>query len=191
MVCETFQGKNELVSRLDSAVRLGNVESITAGVKDALVDLIGRQAFVLPQEVCRPAENCYARRLIHRSEELGYTVVAMVWGENQGTALHDHDDSWCVEGVLNGEISVTQYDLLEKAGDRWRFRRCDTISGQTGSAGTLIPPYDYHTISNARQDGQPSVTLHVYGTELQKCGVFLGGDEGWYEHQTRSLTYTA
>lgn len=190
MQCTDFQGKQELVSRLDAAVRLEQVEEITSGVKDALVDLIGRRAFVLPESVCRPAEGCYARRLVHRSDDLGYTVVAMVWGENQGTALHDHDGSWCVEGVVDGEISVTQYDLLEQAGQRWRFRRCDTISGLVGSAGTLIPPYDYHTIANSRTDGGASVTLHVYGTELKECGVFLGGEDGWYDYQTRSLTYT-
>lgn len=187
----TFHGKDELISRLDAAVASSNVEAITQGVKDALVDLISRRAFELPADMYQPAPEGYARRLVHKSESLGYTVVAMVWGKNQGTALHDHSGSWCVEGVLEGEISVTQYDLLETKGDQWRFRRCDTLAGAVGSAGTLIPPFDYHTIANARQDGGSSVTLHVYGTELQQCGVFLGGDDGWYEHQTRPLSYSA
>lgn len=191
MQCPAFRGKEELISRLDGAVRLNDMEAITRGVKDTLVDLIGRGAFDLPEDLCRPAPGCYARRLVHRSAELGYTVVAMVWGAGQGTALHDHDGSWCVEGVLDGEISVTQYDLLETQGNRWRFRRCDTLSGVVGSAGTLIPPYDYHTIANARQDGGASVTLHIYGTELRECGVFLGGEDGWYDYQTRPLSYTA
>ncbi len=191
MRCDTFPGRDELISRLDEAVAAPSVEAITQGVKETLVELISRRAFELPGDFSQPAADGYARRLVHKSETLGYTVVAMVWGENQGTALHDHSGAWCVEGVLEGEISVTQYDLLETQGSRWRFRRCDTLSGLVGSAGTLIPPYDYHTIANARQDGGSSVTLHVYGTELQQCGVFLGGDDGWYDHQTRPLGYSA
>ncbi len=190
MQCPSFKGKEELVARLDQAVEQRDVPVITQTVKEALVDLIARGAFELPSDLCLPVPGSYARRLVHRSDHLGYTVVAMVWGKDQGTPLHDHSGSWCVEGVLTGEISVTQYDLLETQGNRWRFRRCDTLCGEVGSAGTLIPPFDYHTISNARTDGGASVTLHIYGKELQECGVFLGEENGWYDYQTRSWSYT-
>jgi predicted metal-dependent enzyme (double-stranded beta helix superfamily) len=185
-----FLGQKELVDQLDAAAKYEAVEKITAAVQDTLVKMITSGALRLPEELQRLSETSYARRLVHKSLEHGYTVVAMVWGPGQGTALHDHSGSWCVEGVLKGEIEVTQYDLLRSEGDRWHFCRQECLHSYVGSAGSLIPPFDYHTIANARDD-RPAVTLHVYGRELEQCSVFEGGEDGWYTHHTRELRYDA
>lgn len=187
--CTSFKGREELIARLDHAVSLGDQTAITREVQDTLVDLIRRGALDLAPEMTRTTEGHYARHLVYRSDALGYTVVAMVWGPEQGTALHDHSGTWCVEGVVSGEIDVTQYELLEHQGERWRFRRCDTIHSHVGSAGTLIPPYEYHTIANARGDGGSSVTLHVYGRELDRCCIFENADSDWYLQRYRDLSY--
>ena len=185
-----FPGQKELIHSLDSAVHEESVEGITAAVQETLVQLIQSRTLDLPATLKRPSETSYARHLVHRSDPYGYTVVAMVWGPGQGTALHDHSGSWCVEGVIEGEIEVTQYELLEKEGERFHFRRCECLHSFMGSAGSLIPPYEYHTIANARND-RSSVTLHVYGRELTQCSIFEGGEDGWYEHRTRELAYSA
>ena len=187
--CPMFQGRDQLVHRLDAAVRRADTKAITHAVQSALVELIRHQQLTLPSDLTRTSDDHYARHLVYRSEELGYTVVAMVWGPGQGTALHDHAGTWCVEGVLSGEISVTQYELLEHAGERWRFKQQDTICSHVGSAGSLIPPFEYHTIANARADGGASVTLHVYGREIDQCGIFEEQGNGWYQHRMRSLRY--
>ena len=41
----------------------------------------------------------------------------MTWGPGQRTALHDHAGIWCVEGVVEGEMAVTRYELLEEEED--------------------------------------------------------------------------
>ena len=189
MSATDFPGRDELVDRLDRAVALGDQEAITQAVQETLVDLICREALDLAPQMVRATPGHYARHLVYRSDRLGYTVVAMVWGPEQGTALHDHSGTWCVEGVVSGEIDVTQYELLEHEGKRWRFRRCDTIHSNVGSAGSLIPPYEYHTIANAREDGGSSVTLHVYGRELEQCCIFENAESDWYIQRSRSLSY--
>ena len=35
----------------------------------------------------------------------------MTWGPGQGTPVHDHGGLWCVEGVVEGQIAVTRYDV--------------------------------------------------------------------------------
>ena len=53
-----------------------------------------------------------------------------------------------------------------------------------GSAGSLIPPHEYHTIRNPAR--RPvAVSLHIYKARLENCAVFspVGGD--WYEKGTR------
>ena len=41
----------------------------------------------------------------------------MTWGPGQRTALHDHAGIWCVEGVMEGEMEVIRYELLEEGAD--------------------------------------------------------------------------
>ncbi|MEM6796942.1 MAG: cysteine dioxygenase family protein [Acidobacteriota bacterium] len=183
-----FQGCEELVRRLDHAVSLGSVEEITAGVKETLTDLLTDQVVCLPLETLAPEGNSYARRLLYRSEEYGYVVIAMVWGVEQGTPLHDHDGVWCVEGVLQGEIEVTRYEALGQEGERWNFRQDDTIAAHIGESGTLIPPFDYHTIAN-RLDDKTAVTIHVYGRELEQASIFEPEGQGWYRRVVRQLSY--
>ena len=184
----SFAGRDELVAGLDAAVQMGSVEEITSSVQGLLVNLIQRRALDLPEPMVRRSEAGYARHLVHRSDDFGYAVVAMVWGPGQGTALHDHSGSWCVEGVVDGEIEVTQYELLAHQGKRYRFQMHDTLRSFTGSAGSLIPPFEYHTIANPRGEST-SITLHVYGEELTECSIFESTGDDWYVHRSRELRY--
>jgi predicted metal-dependent enzyme (double-stranded beta helix superfamily) len=184
-----FAGCSELIERLDAAVALGEENATAEAVRATLVDLIGRRCLQLPDELKVPAQDKYARHLVYKSPDRGYVVVAMVWGPGQGTVLHDHDGVWCVEGVVEGQIEVVQHEALEQDGDRWRFRPEEKVVAGIGTAGTLIPPFEYHTIANALQDGSATVTLHVYGKELQKAHVFLPEGDGWYQRGVRQLSY--
>lgn len=188
MMAATFNGHRKLVDRLDEAVRASSVEGTTAAVQSTLEEMIGGGQLKLPEALRQTADQTYARRLLYRSEEHGYTVIAMIWGAGQGAPLHDHDGTWCVEGVLQGEILVTPYELLEKKEGRWHFQPFDTIHSHVGSAGSLIPPSEYHTICNASSE-VPSITIHVYGRELHQCTIFEDGQSGWYQQQTRDLWY--
>lgn len=183
-----FKGREELVARLDDAVQHRSLGAVTTAVRNTLSELIRTGALRLPDAVKRPCSDHYARRLLYRSPDHRYTVVAMVWGPRQGTPLHDHAGVWCVEGVLEGEIDVTQYGLLEEADDRYHFEPLGTVRAGIGTSGSLIPPFEYHTIANARSD-TASVTIHVYGQELDHCTIFQGGEGGWYERQTKALGY--
>ena len=59
----------------------------------------------------------------------------------------------------------------------------------TGSAGCLIPPTDHHVLANARPE-RASVTLHVYGGDLDDCKVFMPATpDGRYAETTRALSF--
>ena len=189
MMPTSFQGREALVEKLDRAVQHTSVPEITEAVKNALLDLLSaRTPLGIPPEFKVPRGDKYARRLLYRSPEHGYTVIAMTWGPQQGTLLHDHSGTWCVEGVLEGEIEVTQYDLLEREGNSWHFVPQDTLHSGMGTAGSLIPPYEYHTIANARPE-RPSITVHVYGRELTNCTIFENENGDWYTSRLCPLRY--
>jgi predicted metal-dependent enzyme (double-stranded beta helix superfamily) len=188
MTTQTVHGLEELIDRLDRAVQRADAESITSEVKDTLERLLTSGALELPPALVEPRPDRYARRLLHKSEALGYSVLVMTWGAGQGTPLHDHAGMWCVEGVLCGDIDVTQYELLEQQGERYRFRRQGTVSAGVGNAGALIPPFEYHTIANSSAS-EKAVTVHVYAGEMTSCTVFVPQDDGWHDRQERQLSY--
>ena len=177
-----------LMKRLSSCVDLECVEATTAAVKAELIDACRRGALRLPEAYLAAHPDRYARRLLHR--EGPFTAVVMAWGPGQGTPLHDHAGLWCVECVVDGELDVTQYDLVEREGARCRFERRACMRATVGDAGCLIPPYEYHVLSNALDD-RTSVTLHVYGGEMDHCTLFEPADDGWWTPRQRTLAYDA
>ncbi|MDA8019235.1 MAG: cysteine dioxygenase family protein [Thermoanaerobaculia bacterium] len=192
-IAKSCRGLDELTRRLDESVCRSCNEEVTEGVQDALSDVIKTGGLSLADELLEPSADGYARRLVYVSEDHGYVVIAMIWGPGQGTALHDHSGVWCVEGVIQGEIAVTQYQPLEWTHDgRWRFEPSKTVRAGVGSSGSLIPPFEYHTIANALDGGDCAVTLHVYAQELERANIFqpLDGQPGWYQRTTKELGYS-
>ena len=189
-----FTGKEKLVAALDAAVRLDEEHAVTTALRQALVALFADREVGLPRRVLEPIADHYARRELHVSPELGYSVVAMTWGPGQGTRIHDHDGAWCVEGVWHGRLAITQYEPRERRDGRWRFIRMGDIEAGPGSAGSLIPPHEYHAIRNP-SDAGIAVSLHVYQRPLLRCHVFVpedadapcAGDGGWMRREERLL----
>jgi len=174
--------------RIDAAVNAADPVTIAKQVKAALQDALRGDGLNLPAKFREARSDTYARRLLHRDDEGRYTVVVMTWGPGQGTALHDHAGIWCVECVVDGEMDVTQYDLIGQSAGGYRFEERSHVTAARGSAGCLIPPFEYHTLANSRADGA-SVTLHVYGGEMTHCHVFEPSGAGAYRRVTRQLSY--
>jgi 3-mercaptopropionate dioxygenase len=181
-------GFESLRPRLDAAVAAPDVDTIAHQIKGILQDTLRCQGLSLPQRFHTSLPETYARRLLHRDPDGRYTVVVMTWGPGQKTALHDHAGIWCVECVVDGEMEITQYDLLSNEGGRYRFREQNRIAASRGAAGCLIPPFEYHVLANARPD-RSSITMHVYGGEMDHCHVFEPHGDGVYRRVTRSLSY--
>jgi predicted metal-dependent enzyme (double-stranded beta helix superfamily) len=181
------EGIRDLITRIDDAVRLTGPEAITGRIKQELERAIRARAVDLPDRFHAVRADSYARRLLHRNDDLGYTAVVMTWGPGQCTPLHDHAGIWCVEGVVEGRMDVTQYDLVEESADAYRFEAKGCVHASVGSAGCLIPPFEYHVLANALD--QPSITLHIYGGEMTTCHVFEPVPGGRYVRRERPLSY--
>ena len=177
-----------LVERLDAAVKAPSVEAITRAVKAVLEDELTSGAVQLPDVFRTTLPDRYARRLLHRDPAGRYTAIVMTWGPGQGTPVHDHGGLWCVEGVLEGQIAVTHFDVRDDGDGRYRVDPRHTILAGLGEAGRLIPPTDHHVIANARSDG-PSLTLHVYGGDLAECLIFVPEADGRYVSARRQLSF--
>ena len=177
------------IERLREAVQSRNVELITGRIKRELEEFIPAEGLVLPERFRQPRADTYARRLLHRDPDLDFTAVVMTWGPSQRTPLHDHSGIWCVEGVVEGEMEVHRYELLEEQEDGLhRFALRDQAQARAGSAGALIPPFEHHVLANPRSD-RVSLTLHVYGGEMDHCSIFEPVGDNLYRKRLKSLSY--
>lgn len=174
-----FAGRERLIAAIDAAVAAGDDHAVTSALRSAMCALIRDPAVELPACTQLPVEGHYARRELYRSPVHGYSVVAMTWAPGQGTPIHDHDGLWCVEGIWRGALEIAQYELLESDGDRFRFRAASGMEAGVGSAGSLIPPHEYHTIRNASADAV-AVSLHVYQAPIMQCARFRRDADDWY-----------
>ncbi|MFK3649734.1 cysteine dioxygenase family protein [Lysobacter enzymogenes] len=181
-----FPGHDKLVAAIDAAVAAGDEHAVTAALRNTLCKMIRDRDVNLPDCVFDPIDDHYARRELYRSPELGYSVVAMTWGPGQGTPMHDHSGLWCVEGVWDGELEITQFELLERNGENFRFRAAGGMHAGPGSAGSLIPPHEYHTIRNASQDSV-AVSLHIYKAPMECCSMFVQREGEWFRRVDKTL----
>jgi len=180
-----IDGTRALIDMVDRAVELDDVDQITEALRSGLCTLISSRGVSLPSEFRQCCGDHYARRLVHRDERRGYSIVAMTWGPGQATPLHDHAGMWCVEGVWDGSIAVTQYELTGREDGRFRFEKRNSYQAGFGSAGCLIPPHEYHVIANAGD--APAISIHIYGGDMERCNVFEPAGGEWYAQRERSL----
>jgi len=181
-----FHGRDRLIAAVDHAVQHEHAHQIAATLRAALREAIADSRIQLPGCVHHPIEDHYARRELYRSPVHGYSIVAMSWGPGQGTPLHDHSGLWCVEGVWLGQLEITQYQLLERDGERFRFRPEPPVLGDCGSAGSLIPPHEYHTIRNTSDDAL-AISVHVYQGEMTRSAIFEPEADGWYQRRVQVM----
>ena len=181
-----FRGRDALLAVVEEAYAQPDGESLTHTLRDGLCRLIKTRAVSLPDCVFEPVEGHYARRELYACPERGTTIVAMTWAPEQGTPIHDHCGLWCVEGVWQGQLEITRYELEETDGERARFTRYETLLAGTGSAGSLLPPHEYHTIRNPSKD-RIAISLHVYQKAMGTCATFTPLEGDWYLRGSKTL----
>ncbi|WP_243039932.1 cysteine dioxygenase family protein [Dyella sedimenti] len=186
MLTLDFPGSRQLIDAIDAAVVQDDTRAVTDSLRNSLCKLIRSQEVKLPDCVFETAEGRYARRELYRSEQHGYCVVAMTWGPGQGTPIHDHCGMWCVEGVWSGALEVVQYERLADEDGYYRFQPVGSIQAGPGSAGSLIPPHEYHTIRNPSDDAV-AVSLHIYSGPMTHCATFQPLDHDHYQRADRQL----
>jgi predicted metal-dependent enzyme (double-stranded beta helix superfamily) len=179
MLTLDFPGSRQLIDAIDAAVAEDSTRAVTDSLRNSLCKLIRGKEVKLPECVFETAEGRYARRELYRSEDHGYCVVAMTWGPGQGTPIHDHCGMWCVEGVV-------QYERLADEDGHYRFQPVGSIQAGPGSAGSLIPPHEYHTIRNPSDDAV-AVSLHIYSGQMTHCAVFQPLGQDHYQRSDRQL----
>ena len=115
----------------------------------------------------------YRRHQAVTDERFGFTVVVLLWEPGASTPIHDHD-TWCVFGLLQGELELTNYavTLDDKTGPL-HLREVGREHLRTGLIGdNREPNTEVHRVRNTGLER--AISLHVYGDDLTKRTLFNG-----------------
>lgn len=114
----------------------------------------------------------YTRHVLHKDAQRRFIVLALVWQPGQVTPIHDHS-CWGVMGLVTNTLEEHCYERLDD-GARPDYSELEEVRGveiYQGGVSYLLPPYEeIHWIGNT--SGQPTVSLHVYGRDLDQVNVF-------------------
>ena len=150
--------------------------------------MLGRAADAA-ERVHGAAARCYARRLLHRDPEGRYSAIVMTWGPGQGTAVHDHGGLWCVEGVVDGEIAVTQYLVQQDTDGYYRVTPIGSLLAGTGF-GRLPDSADRSSRAGQRAaDARVGHAARLRRRSRRLQGVPAGDADGRYAESTRMLSF--
>ncbi len=151
----------------------GRIRSGHEAISRAVVDGCDLDEMWRESDPAKRHPGRYCRHQVVTDDRLGFTVVVLLWDPGACTPIHDHD-TWCVFGLLDGELEITNYGVT---GDDGRGPIHLREVGREILHGGLMgdnrwPDTEVHRVRNLGQ--QRATSLHVYGGDLTKRILFGG-----------------
>jgi predicted metal-dependent enzyme (double-stranded beta helix superfamily) len=117
--------------------------------------------------LCDAKPTLLTRWLFEREPEGRYTGLIMVWPAGYATPIHDHDGLWGIEWVLQGALSVDDFEIIDN-GDGYADTRFigTTVLDEGQSCAFLGTRGHAHRCCNL-SSRRPAITLHLYGGLLE------------------------
>ena len=110
--------------------------------------------------VCDAHPREFTRWLFGREAEGHYTGLIMVWPARHATAIHDHAGLWGIEMVLQGTLTVDDFEVDGTSGEP-HFTGSSVLQ-EGESCAFLGSSRHAHRCANP-SPRRAAVTLHVYG----------------------------
>lgn len=154
-----------------------SLDRVHAGLRDA--------AWYSPQDrralraLCDEHPHAFTRWLYEREREGRYTGLIMVWPPAYSTPIHDHAGLWGIEMVLQGSLSIEDYEVAARDADAQPHFVATTLLGEGESCAFLGAGGYAHRCTNLSTH-RPAVTLHVYGGLLESYRNFAPAIDGSY-----------
>lgn len=129
----------------------------------------------------------YTRNLVDTGNGK-YNLIALCWGEGQGSSIHDHSDAHCFVKVLDGELKETMYawptrDSIDEnesstpestriANDELqKLTEMDVHSYSKDGVTYINDSMGLHRVENPSHCN-PAVSLHLYSPPFEFCRTF-------------------
>ena len=144
---------------------------MSAGFARVLADVMGDGEFSRAMERFANAFAQYRERMpfVPRAYSRtrlalapGYEIVAMQWSPLSASPIHDHGASRCWVFMLEGALSVQNYecDAAELDSDTVRLRETEHLDLRAGDLDHRLAPTELHLVRN------PSASESAYSLQL-------------------------
>ena len=121
------------------------------------------------------SNGTYRRIPLTDGAKQGYEALLIVWPPDHATPVHDHDGLWGIEFVLDGVLEVEAFDLSLQEHPHLVSREA-TILGVGDHVA--FSDADYAHRCRNLSSNRPTLSLHIYGGELNTYRSFHPHDEG-------------
>jgi cysteine dioxygenase len=121
----------------------------------------------------RPLLVCpggYTRSCAYSDER--FEVLLLNWSAGAASRIHDHGGQHCWMQVLEGQLTVDDYQRMD-AGDLPGFARVEARGSRLLQAGDLdlrSGRFDLHRVGAS--SGVPALSLHIYAAPLKEYLVY-------------------
>jgi predicted metal-dependent enzyme (double-stranded beta helix superfamily) len=164
MVTGVYRLQDFVEEAKDIVARRLDEESTLTALSEPLSRLISRPDCLADVE---PSGNPDPDRgfTIYEADDL--TILAVVWPENGGAPIHNHN-GWAMEGIVSGMERNRNYARLDDASTPWyaKLEEVDPSVVHAGETTSLaLPPNDIHAVEIP---AGKTLAVHVYGLDLLK-----------------------
>jgi cysteine dioxygenase len=122
----------------------------------------------------------YTRNLVDTGNGK-YNLIALCWGEGQGSGIHDHSDAHCFVKVLDGQLKETMF-AWPAADDKGETTKIDYGDGsglteigvnfyEKNGVTYINDSMGLHRVENPSHS-EPAVSLHLYSPPFEYCQAF-------------------
>jgi hypothetical protein len=127
----------------------------------AVQDLLKDQAFL----AAHLGDGGPERQILYQDPELGFCILAHVYGGARESQPHDHGPSWAIYGQARGETVMSDWIVEEPpTGDRpGRVRRARSYTLTPGAAHV----YHEGDVHSPRREG-PTRLIRIEGTNMDR-----------------------
>ena len=130
---------------------------VAAMLSDILADPAKVDALVPP--------STGERDLLYQDPDLGFCILAHVYGDAKTSSPHDHGPSWAIYAQARGQTEMTDFELVSAASP-------DTLGTVRATQSYQLRPGDAHVYNEGdlhapRRDG-PTALLRIEGTDMSK-----------------------
>ena len=130
---------------------------VAAMLSDILADPAKVDALVPP--------STGERDLLYQDPDLGFCILAHVYGDAKTSSPHDHGSSWAIYAQARGQTEMTDFELVSAASP-------DTPGTVRATQSYQLRPGDAHVYNEGdlhapRRDG-PTALLRIEGTDMSK-----------------------
>lgn len=99
-----------------------------------------------------------------------FNLMALCWGEQHGSSIHDHSDAHCFVKMLDGQLKETMFDWPnESEGGTLRQIDCN-VFGKDGVT-YINDSMGLHRMENPSHT-ERAISMHLYSPPYQQCQIF-------------------